>query len=109
MTAYAVGHLRHVTIGPDIVAYLERIDATLKPFDGYFIIHGGKPERMEGDWQGDLIVIAFPEMDAARAWYASPGYQAIVKLRTDNAVGETFLIEGVARNHRATDILAEAP
>ncbi len=106
MTAYAVGHLHRVDLGAEILAYLERIDATLAPFEGHFIIHGGAPERMEGDWQGDLIVIAFPDMERARAWYASPAYQAILPLRTSNAVGHVFLIEGVPRTHRATDILA---
>ncbi len=34
MTAYAVAHMRRVTMGPAIVEYLERIDATLAPFGG---------------------------------------------------------------------------
>lgn len=36
MTSYAFGHLRNVKMGPDIVAYLETIDATLAPFQGRF-------------------------------------------------------------------------
>lgn len=105
MTAYAVGHLRQVDLGPEIVAYLEGIDATLEPFGGYFIIHGGAPERLEGDWRGDLIVIAFPDMATARAWYASPAYQAILRFRADHVAGEIFLIEGVPREHKATEVL----
>ncbi|WP_332686616.1 DUF1330 domain-containing protein [Bosea sp. (in: a-proteobacteria)] len=108
MTAYAVGHLRQVDLGPDIIAYLEGIDTTLKPFDGHFIIHGGVPEKLEGNWQGDLIVIAFPDLAAARAWYASAAYQAIVKLRTDHAVGDVFLVDGVSREHKAIEVLPEA-
>lgn len=34
MTAYAVAHMRQVTMGPQIVEYLQRIDATLEPFRG---------------------------------------------------------------------------
>jgi hypothetical protein len=44
-------------------------------------------------------------MGAARGWYSSPAYQAIVRLRTDNSDGDTILVEGVAQGHRATDIL----
>ena len=29
MTAYAVAHMRQVTMGPQIVEYLQKIDATL--------------------------------------------------------------------------------
>ena len=106
MTAYAVAHLRDVEMGPDIVAYLEAIDATLAPFGGRFVIHGGgDKEELEGAWPGDLIVIGFPDRNAARAWYASPAYQAILPLRTRNSRGDAILIDGVDDDHRATDIL----
>ncbi len=105
MTAYGLGRLTNVRLGAGVVEYLRRIDATLKPFGGRFIIHGGEPERLEGDWQGALIVIAFPDMPAARAWYASAAYQAILPLRTGNSDGDIILIEGVDADHLATDVL----
>ncbi|MGZ6050293.1 MAG: DUF1330 domain-containing protein [Phenylobacterium sp.] len=105
MTAYGIGRLTHVRLGPGVVEYLQRIDATLAPFGGRFIVHGGEPERLEGDWQGALIVIAFPDMVSARAWYASPAYQAILPLRTANSEGDIILIEGVDADHIATDVL----
>lgn len=107
MTAYAVAHLTSVEMGPAIAAYLEAIDATLAPFGGRFVIHGGRPEVLEGDWSGDLIVIAFPDPARAAAWYGSPAYQAILPLRRDHSRGACFLIEGVDESHRASDILAQ--
>ena len=106
MTAYAVANLTNVRLGPPVVEYLRRIDATLAPFGGRFVIHGGEPHHLEGRWTGTLIVIGFPDMAAAKAWYASPAYQAILHLRTDNADGEAFLIEGSPDDHLATDVLA---
>ena len=50
--AYAVAILQEVEVGPEIVTYLERIDATLAPFGGRFIIHGGEVTELEGAWQG---------------------------------------------------------
>jgi hypothetical protein len=38
MSAYATGHLEQVNMGPDIVESLQRIDATLAPYDGHFLI-----------------------------------------------------------------------
>jgi uncharacterized protein (DUF1330 family) len=105
MSAYAVGLLRNVRVNEGIVAYLHGIDATLEPFGGRFIIHGGPREILEGTASDDLIVIAFPTIEAARSWYASPAYQALVPLRTQGAEGEVFLIQGVDGAHRATDIL----
>lgn len=105
MAAYAIAHVRQVTIGPPVEEYIRRIDATLAPFGGRFLVHGGRTEVVEGSWPGHLIVLEFPDMDAARGWYTSPAYQAIVRLRTDNSQGDTVLVEGVAEGHRATDIL----
>lgn len=106
MTSYAIGHLHKVEMGADIIAYLETIDATLAPFDGKFVIHGRQKHQLEGSFPGDLIVIAFPSMAQAHAWYASPAYQEILPLRSRNAEGNVFLIEGVDADHRATDILS---
>jgi len=106
MPAYAIGHLRDVVMGPAIVEYLERIDGTLNPFGGRFVIHGARPEVMEGDWTGDLIVIEFPDLDRARAWYDSPAYREILPLRRDNADGDILLVDGVPEAHVATDVLA---
>ena len=106
MPAYAVAHMRQVTMGPAIVEYLERIDATLAPFGGRFLVHGGRVEVMEGTWPGHLIVIEFPDRVRADAWYRSAGYREIVALRTDNSRSDVILAEGVGSDHRATDVLS---
>jgi uncharacterized protein (DUF1330 family) len=105
MTTFAVAHLRRVTMGPAIAEYLERIDATLKPFAGRFVLHGAPVERLEGNWSGDLVMIAFPDRESARGWYDSDAYQSILPLRTDNAEGDAFLVDAVPDGHRATDVL----
>lgn len=106
MPAYAVAHMRSVNIGPAIVEYLERVDATLEPFGGRFLVHGGKAEVLEGSWSGHLIVIEFPDRARAKAWYESPAYHEILRLRTDNSESDTFFVDGVSEGHRATDVLA---
>lgn len=106
MTTYAVAHLRNVRMNADIVAYLEAIDATLTPFRGRFIIHAGEKEELECGFDDDLIVIAFPDRKAARGWYGSPAYQAILPRRLGNSEGNVFLIDGVGKDHHATDILS---
>ena len=105
MSSFAVAHLRSITMGPDVADYLARIDATLEPYSGRFLVHGSTVETLEGTWTGDLVVVEFPDRDRARAWYASPAYQQIVRLRTDNSDGSVILVDGVTEPHRATDIL----
>ena len=101
MTAYAVAHLRSVDQNAEIVEYLQRIDATLEPYAGHFVVHGVLPEVLEGQWPGFLVVIGFPDLDSARAWYHSPGYQEILPLRTRNSDGVALLVDGVPEGYRA--------
>jgi uncharacterized protein (DUF1330 family) len=106
MPAYAIAHLRSVDVGPAIVEYLERIDATLEPFAGRFLVHGATPQVLEDEFPGTIVVIEFPDLPAATAWYESSGYQAILPLRTENSDGTAFLIEGVQPGHAAAKLAA---
>ena len=105
MTSYALGILEHVDMGPAIVEYLERIDATLAPFDGHFIVHGGPNDVREGQDPGTVIVIEFPDRAAAEAWYDSPAYREILPLRTEHTTSTVLIVDGVDRDHLATDVL----
>jgi uncharacterized protein (DUF1330 family) len=41
------------------------------------------------------VIIEFPDMAAARAWYDSPAYQAAVKFRHAGSKSNAFFIEGI--------------
>ncbi|MBG6066239.1 DUF1330 domain-containing protein [Micromonospora ureilytica] len=106
MTAYALAHLRKAPIHADVLTYLERIDATLAPFAGRFIVHGGAIDVLEGDWPGDVIVIEFPDLTQARSWYRSSAYQEIKPLRTRHLTGEVTLVDGVEPGHDSSQLAA---
>ncbi len=99
MTGYAIAHLRTPTINDDVLEYIERIQDTLDPFRGRFLVHGGTVEVFEGEWPGTIVVLAFPSTADARAWYASPAYQEILHLRTDHIAADTFVVDGVAPDY----------
>jgi uncharacterized protein (DUF1330 family) len=94
MAAYAVAHMRQATMGPQIVEYLHKIDATLEPFGGRFLVHGGDVEVIENDWPGHLIIIEFPDRQHVHGWYNSPAYRAILALRTDNSEADVVFVDG---------------
>lgn len=104
--AFAVALVRETRFGPEIREYLQRIDATLAPYSGRYRIHGGPYVPLEGAWSGDLVVIEFPSMELAKAWYHSEAYQAIRALRTNNTRGDVLLVEGVRDGHQGVDLLA---
>ncbi|MFD2053624.1 DUF1330 domain-containing protein [Mesorhizobium calcicola] len=94
-------------MGPQIVEYLQKIDASLEPFGGRFLVHGGDVEVIENKWPGHLIIIEFPDRQQVRGWYNPAGYQAILRLRTDNSQSAVIFVDGVEHPHRATDVLGQ--
>jgi uncharacterized protein (DUF1330 family) len=101
MTAYAIASLRTVDVNAEILDYLDRIDATLEPYGGQFLVHGSTPEQVDGDLPGAVVVIAFPDVATARAWYDSPAYQAILPLRLRNSTGGAVIVDGTSPGYRA--------
>jgi uncharacterized protein (DUF1330 family) len=101
--AFAVGYLRDVVFGDDIVRYMREIDATLEPFGGEFIAHGGHIEAVEGEWDGDLVIIRFPDHASAMGWYASDDYQHILPLRVNNSHSMVAIVDGVEPGHTGSD------
>ena len=101
MTAYAIAHLWDVDQNAEVLEYMRRIDATFEPYRGRFLVHGTEPQVLEGELPGHVVVIGFPDLGAARAWYDSPAYQEILPLRTRNADGVTLLVDGVPDGYRA--------
>lgn len=108
MTTFAFAHIKQTTFNNELIEYIQRIDATLEPYHGRFRIHGGSIERVEGGWQGEIILIEFPDSSSARAWYHSAPYQQIASLRIANSSVDVIFVEGVSSNHKAADILKQA-
>jgi uncharacterized protein (DUF1330 family) len=84
----------------DPVAY-ERYKALAPPsiaaYRGRYVIRGGRSEVLEGSWQPPrLVVLEFPTVALARAWWSSPEYAAAKALRQECAQTDMLLIEGAA-------------
>ncbi|WP_433591737.1 DUF1330 domain-containing protein [Nocardia sp. CA-145437] len=107
MPGYAIANLWDVDLNAEIVEYLERIDSTLEPFGGKFIVHGGTQRVIEGPASAIAIVIEFPDDQAVIDWYESPAYQAILPLRLRNCSSVGILAAHCGENHVATDVLKE--
>jgi uncharacterized protein (DUF1330 family) len=101
--AYVIGYLQDVEVGPEIAEYIEQIEGTMAPYGGHFLVHGGRFVAHEGTWDGDIVMLEFPDLTSAQEWYESPDYQAILPLRTEHSTSMIALVEGVPDGHRAID------
>ncbi|MEV4743264.1 DUF1330 domain-containing protein [Streptomyces sp. NPDC049555] len=103
MTAYAIAHLQAAAPHPEIAEYIERITSTFAPFGGRFLVHAAQHEVMEGSWPGHVVVIGFPGIAEARAWWDSPAYREIVPLRSRHVEGDIILVDGVSDAYDPAD------
>ncbi|MCJ7558709.1 MAG: DUF1330 domain-containing protein [Gammaproteobacteria bacterium] len=64
-------------------------------YGGRFLARGGLLETLEGKTEtGRVVLIEFPDLEAARCWYNSPEYQQAISLRKDAADAQFVLLEG---------------
>ena len=76
--------------------YAKRVPATIKEHGGRFLARGGDTVVLDGDPSGNRnVIIEFPSVDVAKAWYFSPEYQEIVQGRLQNAEGYLLIVDGV--------------
>ncbi|GAC1307802.1 MAG: DUF1330 domain-containing protein [Acidimicrobiales bacterium] len=76
--------------------YKALASASITAFGGTYRVRGGAVEALEGDAPtGRVVVLEFPDIEAARAWYHSDSYQAAAAVRQAASRGKMFLIDGV--------------
>jgi uncharacterized protein (DUF1330 family) len=66
--------------------YQRQASDTAARYGGRVLVRGGKTETLEGNWRPQrVVVIEFPSLNQAKAWYGSPEDQAIVPIRHRHA------------------------
>jgi uncharacterized protein (DUF1330 family) len=77
--------------------YTQATPAAIEKFGGRFIVRGGETITLEGPLEtGRLVVIEFPSVDQAKAFYNSEEYARAKKLREGAATGQFLVVEGYA-------------
>jgi uncharacterized protein (DUF1330 family) len=85
MSVYVIGH---ITIKDALkwASYRGQVPATLEPFGAELVFRGRRIEVFDGKHaHTDVVVIRFPDEEAARAWHESAAYQTLVPLRRQAA------------------------
>ena len=63
---------------------------------GRFVARGGELAVLEGDWAPSrLVILEFPDLAAAKEWYASEQYQAAIRLREGAATLKMVAVQGI--------------
>ncbi len=95
MPAYIVADVDvHDRAGFDRYATL--LPATIAVYGGRFVARGGRTEVLEGRWSPRrAVILEFPSLEKAKAWWNSSEYAEPKALRQASARCDIVLVEGV--------------
>ena len=95
MSAYCFFDILEFTDKEKVSRYREGVLATVEKYGGRYLVLGGKTEIIEGTWRPVTpVIIEFPSLNQAHAWYDSPEYAPLLKLRLEGTRGNAVFIEG---------------
>ncbi len=94
MVAYMIAE--SVVHDPDLMQdYGKKAGPTVAAHGGKVLVAAGAIAHMDGAWNPKrLFVIEFPNMAAAKGWYNSAEYQAIMPMRLKASTGSLVFVEG---------------
>ena len=75
--------------------YKKMVPPTLAAYGGRFLVRGGQVENLEGEWSPKrLVLVEFPSVEQAKAWWSSPEYAEAKALRQATAKTHLIVVEG---------------
>jgi uncharacterized protein (DUF1330 family) len=75
--------------------YVQKALPTVMQRNGRAIVVDDAPDVIEGAWHGSrVVVLEFDSVDAARDWYKSPEYQAVIGERHASAEANAAIVSG---------------
>jgi uncharacterized protein (DUF1330 family) len=96
MPAYVIVNIE-VTDQDAFEHYRAAVPEVLARFGGRYLVRGGDLHVIEGEPPlNRLVILEFPDMDRARAFYSSEDYAPLLKLRMAAARSEMVLVDGYA-------------
>ena len=76
--------------------YRDVVIPLMARFGGKIIVRGAKVEAMEGHHDGRrMVIFEFPSMDAIRAFWNSPEYVPVKKIRDGAATLDVWAVAGI--------------
>ncbi len=98
MPVYFVAELQ-ITDADRYAAYLASVSSIIRAYGGRYVVRGGRPETLDGDWKPDrLVVIAFDSLTRMRACFASQEYLALAPLRERAMLTRAVAVPGALQD-----------
>lgn len=95
MAAYIVFIRECMLNQAEFDTYSEKVKPTLEGHPVTVHAYYGKHEVLEGPSAEGVVIVSFPTVADAKAWYDGPVYKEVRELRFKGAVYRAILVEGV--------------
>lgn len=95
MAAYAIFTREHTRDAAEMATYTEAAGATLAGHPAKILAVYGRQEVLEGAAVEGVVIVEFPTIADAKAWYDSPAYRAVRQHRFLGADYRAVIVEGV--------------
>jgi uncharacterized protein (DUF1330 family) len=96
LSAYVISEVK--ILDEDLIdRYRLLAAAAIEQYGGRYIVRGGPVTLVEGarDSTKRFVVVEFPDLERARAWYRSAEYAEALKVRADALERTLVFVEGV--------------
>lgn len=81
MAGYIIAQVE-VTDPDRFKTYVDKVLPTIQAFGGEYILRSGEMAVLEGEWPMPFfVVLKFPNIEKAKAWYDSDAYKPLLELR----------------------------
>lgn len=96
MPAYLIVQIRFTADRSSFAAYRDAVGPLSQRFGGRYLVAGGAPvEALEGAHDGrSLVILEFPSMDRLHAFWDSPDYAEVKRLREGLAELDVWAVPG---------------
>ena len=96
MSVYVIVFRETPITDPAAIEEYKRLSVPKEPTPGLKVLAAyGDLTHLEGELPDAAVIVEFPDLEAAKAWYFSPHYQAAVAARRKAATFRTLIVEGV--------------
>lgn len=94
MSTFCFFDTYEITRPKDMERYRNGVLATVKKYGGTYRVAGGICEQIEGEWAPTFpVLIEFPTLPDAHAWYDSEEYAALKALRLASSACHAVFME----------------
>lgn len=94
MAGYLIANVE-VTDPARFEQYTQEVVAVIAQFGGRYLVRGGEIRSLEGNLPvRRLVVVEFPSLEVAQAFYDSAEYKPLLALRLESTISDLVLAQG---------------